>query len=121
MDEYILTKLLEIRQTITELERFFIGYPMRFSAFEKDDLRISGVERKIEIIGNAIIFIRKLQPNFPFHNAKPILKTVERLSHGNNRISPEYLWSLIIRHIPILKKDITWLIYELERQAANDY
>ena len=44
---------------------------MRYDIFEKDYLRRSAVERKTEIVGEAINRILKIQHDFPQPNAKP--------------------------------------------------
>ena len=52
-DEYILKHLQDVLTAITELESVFVGYPMRYDVFEKDNLRRWAVERKAEIMGEA--------------------------------------------------------------------
>lgn len=46
MDEYILTYLQDVLDSINEMEGYFINYPMKYEVFEKDFLRRSAVERK---------------------------------------------------------------------------
>lgn len=45
----LLTHLQDILDAITDVESFFQDYTMRFDVFEKDYLRRSAVERKVEI------------------------------------------------------------------------
>lgn len=54
MDEYIAVYLYDIKRAIEEMEGYFFDYPMRYDVFEKDYLRRSAVERKAEIMGEAI-------------------------------------------------------------------
>ncbi len=112
-DEYILKHLQDVRDAISELEDFFEGYPMRFDLFEKDRLRICAVERKTEIMGEAINRIRKRDPEFKIPNAKNIINTRNRIVHGYDSVEAEFLWGLVIRDIPLLKRDIDRLISEL--------
>lgn len=51
MDEYIITYLQDVLDAINELESYFTDYPMKYEIFEKDFLRRSAVERKVEIMG----------------------------------------------------------------------
>ena len=106
MDEYILTYLQDILDAIEELDGYFCNYPMKYAAFEKDYLRRSAVERKVEIMGEAINRILKKEPDFNLPHAKEIINTRNRIIHGYDSVTPEFLWSLIIKHIPILKADI---------------
>lgn len=69
-DEYILKHLQDVLDAINELEGFFADFPRRFDLFEKDGLRICAVERKTEIIEEAINRIRKKDPAFDIPNAK---------------------------------------------------
>lgn len=118
MDEYILVYLYDIRQAILELESYFVGYNMRFEVFEKDYLRRSAVERKAEIMGEAINRIMKLKNDFPIPNARAIIDTRNRIIHGYDSVKPEFLWSLVIRHIPNLKTDIERIISDLGADIA---
>lgn len=106
MDEYILKHLQDVLNAIADLEKIFNDYPMRFDVFEKDDLRRWAVERKTEIMGEAMTRIRKHNPDFEIPNGKEVIKTRNRLVLGYDSVKTEFLWGLVIRHIPQLKKDI---------------
>ena len=110
MDEYILKHLQDIINAIYDIERIFEGYPMRFEVFEKDDLRRWAVERKTEIMGEAMTRIRKHNPDFVIPNGHGVIATRNRLIHSYEYVEPSFLWSLVIRHIPQLKNDILRLI-----------
>ena len=113
MDDYIAVCLYDVKRAIEEVESFFDGYPMRYDVFEKDYLRRSAVERKAEIMGEAINRILKIRRDFPLPNARAIIDTRNRIIHGYDSVKPEFLWSLVVRHIPALKKDVDRIISEL--------
>lgn len=110
MDEYIAVYLMDIKLAIEELESFFDGYPMRYDVFVNDLLRRCAVERKAEIMGEAINRILKLQKDFPLPHAREIINTRNRIIHGYDSVQPEFLWSLVIKHIPALKQDVDYLL-----------
>lgn len=112
MDEYIAVYLYDIKRAIEEMEGYFTGYSMRYDVFEKDYLRRSAVERKAEIMGEAINRILKIQRDFPLPDARAIVDTRNRIIHGYDSVRPEFLWSLVVRHIPKLKQDIERIILE---------
>lgn len=112
MDEFIAVYLYDVKRAIEEVENYFEGYSMRYDVFEKDHLRRSAVERKVEIMGEAINRILKIQHNFPLPNARAIIDTRNRIIHGYDSVKLEFLWSLVIRHIPNLKKDVEKIIAE---------
>ena len=101
MDELYISKYLQdILDAINELESFFIDYPKRYDVFEKDRLRICAVERKTEIMGEAINRILKKDPTFPLPNAKAIINTRNRIIHAYDSVETEFLWGVVMRHIP---------------------
>lgn len=64
------------------------------------------VERKVEIMGEAINRIRKKDPDLIIPNARAIIDTRNRIIHAYDNVQADFLWSLVKRHIPELKKDI---------------
>lgn len=110
MDEYIAVYLMDVKLAIDELESYFNDYPMRFDVFVNDYLRRSAVERKVEIMGEAINRILKIDKNFPLTNARDIINTRNRIIHGYDSVQPEFLWSLVMRHIPALKAEVDNLL-----------
>lgn len=77
-----------------------------FQEFQNDMLRQRAVERNIEIMGEAINRILKANPEFQLSNAKAIINTRNRVIHGYDSVTTEFLWSLIMKHIPALKNDV---------------
>ena len=114
MNEYILTYLQDVLDAITEMEGYFEDYPMQYEVFETDFLRRSAVERKVEIMGEAINRIFKIDSNFMLPNAKDIINTRNRVIHGYDSVTPEFLWGLVIKHIPRLKVEIEQLLSQYE-------
>ena len=118
MDKRIYVWLIDIKRAIEEVETFFENYPMDYTVFEKDFLRRRAVERNAEIMGEAINRIFKADPSFPIPEGKEVIKTRNRIIHAYDSVRPEFLWGLVIRHIPVLKKDIERLIQE-ELEKGN--
>ncbi|MDE7402662.1 MAG: DUF86 domain-containing protein [Muribaculaceae bacterium] len=119
-DEYILKYLQDVLNAINDLEGFFKDFPRRFDLFEKDGLRICAVERKTEIMGEAINRIRKKDPTIEIPNAREIINTRNRIIHCYDGVETEFLWGLVVRHIPELKKDIERIILEYEKRENLD-
>lgn len=119
-DEYILKHLQDVLDAINDVERCFKDFPNRFDLFEKDMMRICVVERKTEIMGEAINRIKKKVPTFEIPNARAIIDTRNRIIHAYDNVQPTFLWSLVLRHIPELKKDIEPLINGYEANYNGD-
>lgn len=114
--EEVLTYLQDILDAINDMESCFIDFPNRFDLFEKDIMRKCVVERKVEIMGEAINRIRKADPDISIPNGRAIINTRNRIIHAYDNVQPEFLWSLVIRHIPELKKDIERILAEYEQE-----
>lgn len=108
--EEVLTYLQDVLDAITEMQSCFVDFPNRYDLFEKDIMRRCVVERKVEIMGEAINRIRKTDPSLNIPNARAIIDTRNRIIHAYDNVQPEFLWSLVKRHIPELKTDIERII-----------
>lgn len=113
MDEYIEKSLYDVLTAINNVESYFEGRPKYFAEFQTDNLRQRAVERNVEIMGEAINRILKIDPAFSLPNARAIVNTRNRVIHGYDSVTPEFLWSLIINHIPALKRDVEAIIATL--------
>lgn len=118
--EEILIYLQNILDAISDVESFFTNYTMRYDLFEKDYLRRSAVERKAEIMGEAMNRIKKCDPYVNIPNARAIIDTRNRIIHAYDNVRPEFLWGLVIRHIPELKKDTECILTQYEKQFNRE-
>lgn len=110
MDEQIKKCLVDVLNACNEVEDFFSGQPRIYENFIHDTLRQRAVERNVEIMGEALNRILKLDKTFPLPNSKAIINTRNRVIHGYDSVTTEFLWSLVIKHIPILKQDVQMLL-----------
>ncbi len=118
-DEKIMTYLQDVLDAINDLQSCFVGFPNRYDLFEKDIMRKCVVERKVEIMGEAINRIKKTDSSVVIPNARAIIDTSNRIIHAYDNVQPDFLWSLVLRHIPELKKDIERILDEFENR--NDH
>ncbi|MDR0872000.1 MAG: DUF86 domain-containing protein [Prevotellaceae bacterium] len=110
MDEYIEKYLTDILMATQEVEKYFKGRPKLFERFAKDSLRQRAVERNVEIMGEAINRILKIDPKFSLPNAKDIVDTRNKVIHGYDSVTVEFLWGLVINHIPKLKIEVETIL-----------
>lgn len=102
------------------MQSCFVGFPNRYDLFENDIMRRCVVERKVEIMGEAINRIRKADASVVIPNARAIIDTRNRIIHAYDNVQADFLWSLVIRHIPELKKDIERIIVDYEEQYNRE-
>lgn len=81
MDNEVRTWLRDIEQAIAEINSF-IPEVKNFKDFQKDLKTKRAVERNIEIIGEAIGRIFKVEPNIKIGNTRKIADTRNRIIHG---------------------------------------
>lgn len=106
MDNEIKTWLFDILQAIKDIESFFDEGSKQFGEYVADLKTKRAVERELEIIGEAFNRILKKDNGFQFENIHQIIGTRNRIIHGYDSVSDDFIWSIIINHLPPLKKEI---------------
>ena len=109
MDIEVRTWLKDIEQSISEIYEF-LPAPINYLLFEKDLKTKKAVERNIEIIGEALNRILKVNPEIGISNSRKIVDTRNRITHGYDSVSADVLWLIIVRHLPTLQKEVEELL-----------
>ncbi len=109
MDTNIKTWLIDMQQSIEEIFEF-LGETRDFYAYQKDLKTKKAVERNLEIIGEAVNRILKVDSTFPLSDAKNIIGTRNRIIHSYDNISDEVIWTIVSRDLPKLKMQIEKLL-----------
>ena len=110
MDKTVVKYLVDIKQAIEDIELFTSQRPRQFAVFCEDLMFRSAIERKIEIIGEAMTKILKVEPLIPISNAKKIRGTRNYIVHAYDTLSVEMLWGIVINDLAGLKKEVVDLI-----------
>jgi uncharacterized protein with HEPN domain len=110
MDNEIKTWLYDIIQSIREIDSYYADKPKIFEDYLTDTRTKRAVERNIEIIGEAVSRILKKDQHFKLANARKIIGTRNRIAHGYDKISDEFIWSIIINNLPRLKEEVDNLL-----------
>lgn len=106
MDNRINAWLEDIIRSIDEIFDF-LSETRDFFEYQKDLKTKKAIERNIEIIGEAINRISKYKgDNLEIKNAQKIIGTRNRIAHEYDSISDEVIWTIILRELPKLKKEI---------------
>jgi uncharacterized protein with HEPN domain len=110
MDNEIKTWLYDILQSINEVDSYYENKPRIFEEYLNDIKTKRAIERDLEIIGEAVNRILKKDSSFHIHNARQIIGTRNRIIHGYDTVSDDLIWSIVINHLPKLKKEISSLL-----------
>jgi uncharacterized protein with HEPN domain len=101
--------LKDIIQAINEINDF-LPEKKDFFSFQTDLKTNRAIERNIEIIGEAVSRVLKLDPNFPLQDSRKIVDTRNRIIHGYDSVSHEIIWSIVLRDLPALAHEIEELL-----------
>jgi uncharacterized protein with HEPN domain len=112
MDIEIKTWLFDILNSVNEIESYFVEKPKLFSEYQNDLKTKRAIERNIEIIGEAMNRILLKNQKIELTNSRKIVDTRNRIIHGYDSISDDMIWSIVINHLPILKKEVEILLNE---------
>ena len=107
MDIEIKTWLYDILNAITEIESFIADKPKDFTAYQKDIKTKRAIERNIEIIGEAMNRILLKDDTVQLSNSRKIVDTRNRIIHGYDTVSDDMIWSIVIKHFPVLKTEVS--------------
>ena len=110
MDRKIRKYLTDILSAILEIESFMAERPKEYATFCNDTLFRRGVERNMEIMGEAMNNVLKINPNIAITSARKIVDTRNFIIHAYDSLKPDILWGIVINHIPLLKKEVEALL-----------
>jgi uncharacterized protein with HEPN domain len=111
MDNRYYQSLHDIADAIERIDKF-VGTPRIFEQFDKDILVRQAVERNFEIIGEAVNRLKETTPEIAISDARKIINLRNKISHGYDEVENVQIWSIIINHLPTLKREIQTLLSE---------
>ncbi len=74
-----------------------------FANYTTNLLLQDAVERNLITIGEAMNSFLKRMPQIPVTNARKTLDVRNRLTHGYDDIENMQVWSIVVKHLPLLK------------------
>ena len=106
----------DIKIFLTDIERSiceifdFLPVERNFLEFQKDLKTRKAVERNIEIVGEAVSRILKIDPQFPIEASRKIVDTRNRIIHDYDSVSEDVLWLIIVNYLPNLERQVKELL-----------
>lgn len=110
MDNSIKKHLSDILLAIEEIEDFFGEGPKVFDDFFSNLCLRRAIERNIEIIGEAMNRILRVEPTIQITNSRKIVDARNYIIHGYDSLSADILWSIVVNHLPRLKREVESLL-----------
>ncbi|MDI9357743.1 MAG: DUF86 domain-containing protein [Phycisphaerales bacterium] len=109
MENEIKKLLQDILTCIDQIENY-IGSEKNFSEYDTNLLVQDAVERNIITIGEAMNTLLKRMPQIPISNARKVIDARNKLTHGYDEIENLQVWSILVKHLPILKTEVQTLL-----------
>ena len=81
-----------------------------FFEYQNNKLLRRGIEREIEIIGEAMSRILKTAPELHIENARQIVDTRNWVINGYDKVDDVVIWGIISNHLPKLMKVINFCL-----------
>lgn len=110
MDRKLQKYLSDILSSIMEIESFMVDRPKEYVTFCNDTLLRRGIERNIEIMGEAMNQVLKINPSIPITAARKVVDTRNFVIHAYDSLKPDILWGIVINHMPLLKSEVEHLL-----------
>jgi uncharacterized protein with HEPN domain len=101
--------LLDISTSVESIEDY-LGPERSFTTYQSNKMLRRAVERELEIVGEALNKLMKIDPDIKVSSKELIIGMRNRVIHGYDKIDDEIVWGAIVRHIPILKAEIQTLL-----------
>ncbi|WP_181308078.1 DUF86 domain-containing protein [Rufibacter sp. XAAS-G3-1] len=109
MENEIKLWLADIKRSIVEIYDF-LPVEKDFPTFQKDLKTRKAVERNLEIIGEALNRILRVNPDILITNSRRIVNTRNRIIHGYDTVSEDIIWAIVIKELPKLEEEIDRLL-----------
>jgi|SRR5687767_13369416 len=103
--------LFDIKTSIQSIVVYTEGQ-QDIDSYRKNKLVRRAVERELEIIGEAVSRILKIDPSFQIHNARRIIDTRNWVIHGYDNVDDMVIWGVISIHLPRLEQEVNSYLEE---------
>lgn len=105
MDNKAKKLLFDILTSINNVDNY-IGDKRVFENYENNPMLQDAVERNIEIIGEAMNLLLKINSKIEISNSRRIVDARNKIIHGYDEIENTQIWGIIINHLPTLKQEV---------------
>jgi len=101
--------LFDIQLSIESINEY-LGDKRDFIHYQNNKLLRRGIERELEIIGEAANRILNIDSNIKIDNARKIVDLRNWVIHGYDKIDDMIIWGIISKQLPLLKNQVDELL-----------
>ncbi len=113
MTKSIKKYLFDIKTAIISIEEY-VEPLISLEEYQQNKLIRRAVEREIEIIGEAMNRILKLEESVNIEYAREIVDTRNWVIHGYDNVDDKIIWGVITKYLPKLKDEVENLLSDEE-------
>ena len=101
--------LTDILSSILSIENY-IGEKKDLNIYVANKMLRRAVERELEIIGEAVSKLIKIDPEVQLTNSRKIIDLRNKVIHSYDSVDDIIIWGIVIKYLPILKTEIEALL-----------
>jgi uncharacterized protein with HEPN domain len=103
--------LVDIIESINSIDEH-LDKERVLEVYLKNKTKRRAVEREIEIIGEAMNKLLKINPNIPISYARIIVNLRNKVIHSYDSVDDILIWKIIMKDLPILLEEVNNLLNE---------
>lgn len=101
--------LTDIKDAASSIDDYLEGRRI-FSEYKASKIKRRAVERELEIIGQAMNNLLKINPLVSLSYSRIIVDLRNRISHAYDSINDTIVWKVIMKDIPVLLTEVQQLL-----------
>jgi uncharacterized protein with HEPN domain len=101
--------LTDIKQAILSIDEH-LQFKRDFILYKGNKTIRRAVERELEIIGEAISKLLKINPRIEISYARLIVDLRNKVIHAYDNVNDAVIWKVIIKDIPVLQTEVDILL-----------
>ncbi len=119
-DKLVVKYLNDILESIEQIESYFVTLPRRFDIYCSTPMMQRAIQMNIAIIGEATNKLLKVAPGVSITKARKIVDTRNYMIHGYDSVSHDMVWSIVINHLPLLKREVLDIISRIRLEDRKE-
>jgi uncharacterized protein with HEPN domain len=101
--------LTDIKISISSIDDHLEGRRV-LDEYIKNKTKRRAVERELEIIGEAINKLLKINPDISISYSRQIVDLRNKVIHSYDNVNDIVIWSIVMNHLPTLESEVQLLL-----------
>ena len=101
--------LTDVLQAISSVDEHLEGKRI-FTEYKANKTKRRAVERELEIIGEAVNKLLKINPSIKISYARMIVDLRNKVIHAYDNVNDTVIWNVVVNHLPVLQAEVEMLL-----------